>query len=123
MGIAASKRLRANSDFQKVRRLGRRVPCGPFIMNLQMDDGSTLPARLGVIASRRVGNAVKRNRGKRLVRELFRRHGADFPIGTNWVVVLRSGFDRYDFGALERQFCRAAQQLIGHAGPTTRQHS
>jgi ribonuclease P protein component len=92
-------------------------------MNLQMDEGSTSPARLGVIASRRVGNAVKRNRGKRLMRELFRRQAGDLPVGTNWVVVLRSGFDRYDFAALERQFFRAAQRLIPHAGPKTRSHS
>ena len=119
MGIPASHRLRANSDFQKVRRLGRCVPCGPFIMNLQIDDGSTAPARLGVIASRRVGPAVKRNRGKRLVREIFRRHAADFSTGTNLVVVLRSGFDRYDFAALETQFCRSAGRLIAQTGSST----
>lgn len=123
MGIPASHRLRANSDFQKVRSLGRRIPCGPFIMNLQMDDGSTLPPRLGVIASRRVGPAVKRNRGKRLLREIFRRHGVDLPTGTNLVVVLRSGFDRYDFAALEQQFCRSAQRLIAQAGASTEQQS
>ena len=122
MGIPASNRLRENSDFQKVRKLGRRVPCGPFIMNLQMDHGSTWPARLGVIASRRVGPAVKRNRGKRLVRELFRRHRDDLPAGTNLVVVLRSGFDRYDFAALETHFCRSAQRLIAQSEPPTEQH-
>lgn len=123
MGIPASHRLRASSDFQKVRRLGRRVPCGPFIMNLQIDDGSIVPARLGVIASRRVGPAVKRNRGKRLVREIFRQHSANFPAGTNLVIVLRSGFDRYDYAALEMRFCRAAERLIAQAGAPTKQHS
>jgi len=88
-------------------------------MNLQIDDGSTAPARLGVIASRRVGPAVKRNRGKRLVREIFRRHAADFSTGTNLVVVLRSGFDRYDFAALETQFCRSAGRLIAQTGSST----
>jgi len=91
-------------------------------MNLKIDDGSEAPARLGVIASRRVGPAVKRNRGKRLVREIFRRHIANFPVGTNLVVVLRSGFDRYDFAALERQFCRSAGRLIAQTKASTEQH-
>jgi len=91
-------------------------------MNLKIDDGSEAPARLGVIASRRVGPAVKRNRGKRLVREIFRRHIASFPTGTNMVVVLRSGFDRYDFAVLERQFCRAAERLIAQTESSTEQH-
>lgn len=30
--------------------------------------------RLGIVATRRVGGAVSRNRAKRLVREIFRRH-------------------------------------------------
>ena len=30
--------------------------------------------RLGIIASRKVGNAVARNRAKRKIREIFRRH-------------------------------------------------
>jgi len=40
--------------------------------------------RLGIVASRRVGNATRRNRAKRLVRELFRKnkisHGLDVVV-------------------------------------------
>lgn len=116
MGIPASKRLRANKDFQKVRRFGQRFQCGPFIVNVQTDDDASLPPRLGVVASRRVGNAVKRNRGKRLIRELFRLHGAELPAGTNLVVVLRSGFDRYDFADLRSRFCRVLSRIIDDSG-------
>jgi ribonuclease P protein component len=66
---------------------------------------------LGVIASRRVGNAVKRNRGKRLVREIFRRNRDTLPRGSRFVVVLRSGFDRYAFGDLEQHFRKACGSI------------
>jgi ribonuclease P protein component len=50
-------------------------------------------ARLGVVASRKAGNAVQRNRGKRHVREWFRRLGTRAPKGTDVVVILRAGCD------------------------------
>jgi ribonuclease P protein component len=38
-------------------------------------------ARLGVVASKKVGNAVERARAKRRLRELFRRHRPLLPPG------------------------------------------
>jgi ribonuclease P protein component len=70
---------------------------------------------LGVIASRRVGNAVKRNRGKRLVREIFRRNADTLTRGSRFVVVLRSGFDRYDFNDLEKQLNKACAKISAKA--------
>lgn len=42
-------------------------------------------ARLGITATRKVGNAVVRNRMRRMVREAFRRHRHDIP---PWNVVV-----------------------------------
>jgi ribonuclease P protein component len=50
------------------------------------DDG---PPRLTVMASRRVGTAVDRNRAKRLLREAAR--ATSWPAGTDVVVVARPG--------------------------------
>ena len=57
---------------------------------------STLPrtrrgARLGIAVSRRTGNAVFRNRIKRRVREVFRRHRKELSGATDYVVVPRHG--------------------------------
>lgn len=46
-------------------------------------------ARLGVVASRKLGNAVHRNRAKRRVREWFRTRES-LPEGSDWVVILHS---------------------------------
>lgn len=49
---------------------------------------------MGIIAKKYIGNAVKRNYEKRLIRELFRQKSADF-IGLDVVVVIRD--TRTDF--------------------------
>jgi ribonuclease P protein component len=51
--------------------------------------GREASARLGVTVSRRVGNAVTRNRAKRLVREAFRATRELWPPGTDVVVIVR----------------------------------
>jgi ribonuclease P protein component len=47
--------------------------------------------KLGLAVSRRVGNAVARNRVKRHVREWFRRNRHRLPPATDWVVIARKG--------------------------------
>ncbi|MEO0509939.1 MAG: ribonuclease P protein component [Verrucomicrobiota bacterium] len=117
MGIPASQRLRIQSDFLEVRSSRHRIHCGPFIVQCDLT-GSHLsaPPKLGVIASRRVGNAVKRNRGKRVFRELFRHHQNALPGGSRVVVVIRSGFDKHNFSDLEDRFLKACATLCSKMG-------
>ena len=108
MGIPASARLHKPVEFLKVRSLGQRIHCGPFIFQCRCSSKGATP-RAGIIASRRVGNAVKRNYGKRVFRELFRKHMPLLPEGSEVVIVLRSGFVDYPFEELERRFLKACK--------------
>jgi len=49
--------------------------------------GDDRPARLGITVTRKFGDAVRRNRAKRLIREAFRRCPELFPAGTDVVVI------------------------------------
>jgi ribonuclease P protein component len=69
-----------------------------------------MPPRLGVVASRKVGPSVVRNRAKRLVREAFRLHPEVFPAGLDVVVIVRPGTHLLDLAEL-------AAEMVG-AGPT-----
>ena len=116
MGIPASQRLRKQSEFQQVRGSKHRIHCGPFVVQCEFGPAdASAPARLGVIASRRVGKAVQRNYGKRVVREIFRRQSAALPPGSRFVVVLRAGFERYAFADLETQFMQAFTKMAQRA--------
>ena len=46
--------------------------------------------RLGITAGKKVGNAVCRNRAKRLIRLAYRQYEVDMPVGMDIVIVARS---------------------------------
>ena len=63
-------RIRKRPEFIHISNTGRRVQNSHFIVLFVT--GSTQQSRLGVTVTKRVGNAVTRNRIKRLFREYFR---------------------------------------------------
>ncbi len=65
------ERLRRRADFQRVYDQGTRLH-GRF-MTLVVLPNALEVTRLGIVATRKLGGAVRRNRAKRLVREVFRR--------------------------------------------------
>lgn len=70
-GLPKENRLRKPREFQKVYSKGKRIE-GRF-MTVFLMPSETSFQRLGITASKKaVGNAVQRNRAKRLLREAFR---------------------------------------------------
>ena len=85
-------RIRKRSEYQDIYHKGRRIPSGKFVLFV-MKNGFGRP-RLGITMTRRVGGAVRRNRAKRLVREVFRRHKSEWS-SVDIVVNGRPGIDRF----------------------------
>jgi ribonuclease P protein component len=85
-----SAALRASlrrSDFRRVSSSGQRFSTRYFLVYRHArDDG--LAARLGITVTRKVGNAVRRNRIKRLVREWFRGRREELT-SCDWVVIAK----------------------------------
>ena len=110
MGIPKEFRIRNSNEFSSIRSEGLRRVMPYFITQLKIAESNgagaefVLLTRLGVIASRRVGNAVVRNRGKRIIRKLFYRHKSLLPAGSQLVVILRLGFNTVNFAKLENDF-------------------
>jgi ribonuclease P protein component len=82
----ATERLRAGRDIVAVLR-SRRQRAGRLVVLHVRSERLVGPPRLAVVASRRVGNAVTRNRAKRLLREASR--VMDWTDGTDVVLVAR----------------------------------
>ena len=98
--LVRSERIRRRPEFLNVQRSGTRVR-GRFLTFFALKN-HTLVARLGVIATRKLGKAVCRNRAKRLVRELFRLNKR--PNGFDLVVMPRHGFTDAAFVDIEKDY-------------------
>jgi ribonuclease P protein component len=73
-------RLRKRWEFNTVYRMGCKKNTPHFL--LLISAGSDCQSRLGVTVSRKVGNAVIRNKVKRVIREFYRcnRHRFESPV-------------------------------------------
>jgi len=81
-----SARLLAHREFAAVQDGGRRV--ATRFMTLLGLPNSCDRDRLGIIASRRLGGAVVRNRAKRRLREVFRRQRVDETVAAGGLPAL-----------------------------------
>jgi ribonuclease P protein component len=68
-------------------------------------------ARIGIVVTRKVGNAVARNRIKRVCRECFRQWPDLLPDGVDLVVIARQGADRLGLSEARAEWAGAARQL------------
>ncbi|HSY53889.1 MAG TPA: ribonuclease P protein component [Opitutaceae bacterium] len=118
MRFRAEQRLRRQRDFRAVRERGRRFDCGVFLLwwhRRETEAGQTAPttARLGVSASiASVGPAVQRNRAKRRLREVFRRHQDLVPADCDLLLVARAALNRLAYGELEQKFVSACHKIF-----------
>ena len=98
-------RLLRRADFLRVQGSGRRKGTGHFVVVSAPSTAGRV--RIGVTVSSRVGNAVIRNRVKRLVRETFRTRCATVPGTKDVVVIARPGAEKLNYDEVVSELERA----------------
>lgn len=95
--------IKQGRDFSRVRQQGQRLVNGCLIANwLPRPAGST--TRLGLVASGKLGNAVVRNRARRLLREAFRLHQNQLTRPVDLVLVARQSITTKAFSGVETDY-------------------
>lgn len=101
------------ADFLKAAK-ARRAPCPAFLVQARKRrDGEAEGIRVGFTCSKKVGNAVARNRAKRRLREIAREvlheHGRD---GYDYVLIGRAVHTAtHDFVQMQKDLRRALRKV------------
>jgi len=111
-----TERVRKRSEFRRIQGQGRRATSRQFVVLVYARDwpeGEARPSttRLGLVVSRKVGHAVRRNRVKRLIREAFRQCPGWRLGGIDLVVIPRQLPARLDLAQVLAEFRRLAPAL------------
>lgn len=129
MGLPQTTRLKTQREYDRVHATGLRFHGRYVAARVELlDTGATTTSQLGLRVAKRHGNAVLRNRIKRLLREGFRRSRPEWPVAAAVVLMpkttawpelkLRDLQD--DFERLRRQIARwAAGQPPESRSPRT----
>jgi ribonuclease P protein component len=104
-----TKRLTLTAEFERVRQRGSKFR-GSLISVAVLRDNPGDKWRAGFITSRKVGNAVARNRVRRRLREIVRRHQTELIDGIWIVIIASSRAVRVTSGELEAEWLRLAER-------------
>ncbi len=97
--VARAYRLREEADVRRVRSRGKAFAQGPLVARVLPNDLEPPQNRYTVIAGKKCGKAVERNRLKRLTREALRGYHPHLRTGHDIAIVVRG--NRVELPSLE----------------------
>jgi ribonuclease P protein component len=95
----------------RVQKDGAPVRTAHFVLLVAARDDRTGPSRLGIVATKKIGVAVVRNRIKRLCRETFRLAPEMLPKGIDLVVIAKDGAGKLVLADVQAEWSRASAKL------------
>ena len=113
----AHLRLRKHSDYQRAYAASRKRQSASMSWFVAAHDPAVAPPtpRIGLTAGKVLGKAHERNRIKRRMREVLRRHTDLFPAGCDLILHPRRTVLSMDFRKLEAEIVRILEQARSEA--------
>lgn len=106
------RRLRKRADFLRVQSIGLRATAKHFVLLVAAGPDGKAPSRIGIVATKKVGDATQRNRIKRMCRECFRLWPDFLPNGIDLVVIAREGTDELTRDEVQKEWERARSSVL-----------
>ena len=104
MKFSKSRRITRRAEFSRVRSKGKSISGRFLVMGYLKDDSLTEPIRLGLITTKKIGNAVIRNRVRRRLRGILQRNGDQLVPGYWMVLIARNSAAAASSEQLEKEW-------------------
>jgi len=115
-GFPRNQRLTRPAEFEHVKRNGS-VHRGGLLLISVASSNEAAPFRAGFVTSRALGSAVVRNRVRRRLREIVRKHQREIVDGVWIVTIARACAARASYQQLEVEWLRLAKRASILATP------
>jgi ribonuclease P protein component len=102
-------RIVKSADYRMLYKVGKKVYSERFVLFWRKNEIGH--HRLGITVSRKTGNAVIRNRIKRLLREIFRKNFRMIPGQFDLVINARPGCGEAKYKELLQEFLNAIRRV------------
>ncbi len=110
LSFPRSRRLTRSAEFLRVKGEGVAHRGGLIILGVLQTAPSEAAFRAGFVTSKRIGNAVVRNRVRRRLREAVRLHQRTIRGGLWLVLIARPGAAKATSAELEHEWLRLAKR-------------
>jgi ribonuclease P protein component len=107
--FSRSARLSRSSEFRLVKASGKSWTGKYLVLAILMRDTEE-PTKIGIIATKRLGNAVSRNQVRRRIREIFRLNQHRIKQGFWVVTIARLSAAKAAFDELQRDWLRLVER-------------
>ncbi|MGD2245715.1 MAG: ribonuclease P protein component [Candidatus Aminicenantes bacterium] len=107
--FAPAERIRKKKEFFHLYKKGKRYRGKYF--NLVYLSSASSSSRIGVVVSKKVGNAVKRNKIKRWIRTLFRRNKNLLKIPLDIIVIVKKEILEASWFKLQEDYSTAIKSI------------
>lgn len=95
-------RISKSKEYNNTYNSGLKIP-GKYLIAYVLTNN--LPVnRFGIVASKKIGNAVTRNRARRRLRAIAENSTDRLKAGHDIVLIARQGISKVDFSKLEKEF-------------------
>ena len=109
LAFPKNRRLTQSAEFDRVKKSGR-VERGRLILLSILETGDAARFRAGFITSRALGSAVVRNRVRRRLREIVRKHQCEIVDGRWIVTIARASAANASYQELGGEWLRLAKR-------------
>jgi ribonuclease P protein component len=116
LGFPKAARIRRRREFLSMGQRGEKRRTPHFVLVTERCSGTP---RLGITVSRKVGGAVRRNRLKRRIREIYRRERDRIDLGQDLVVIAKIGAAELESAEIQRELVSAVGRRLSSSFSAT----
>ncbi|MCG9966850.1 ribonuclease P protein component [Pelotomaculum terephthalicicum JT] len=109
-------KIKKNKDYRKVYSCGKSVADRYLVLFFWVNNLET--SRFGFTASKKIGNAVVRNRVRRLFKEVCRLNINKFPVGFDYVLLARNAIVGRKYQQVEESLLKLLKNITSRRGQT-----